>query len=69
MAGNEILEEILMELKKHTEILNEHSKDIRSIKKSVDSLERTVNKWVFEELERLEVRLVKRIEDIERKIS
>lgn len=73
---NEILEKILLELQKHThildkhsEILTDHTREIQSIHKSVDKLENTVNKWIFSEMDRLETKLTKPIESIERKIG
>jgi hypothetical protein len=75
-SSNAILEQILLELQKHTSILaehtrilDEHTREIKLVKKSVDTLDNTVNKWVFSEMDRLETKLTKRIEDLEKKIS
>jgi hypothetical protein len=56
-------------LDEHTIILDDHTREIKSVKKSVDTLDNTVNKWVFSEIDRLETKLTKRIEDLEKRIS
>lgn len=54
--SNEILEKILMELQKHsdilvkhTNILNEHTRELKLMRKEIDTLDKTVNKWIFSE--------------------
>jgi len=60
---NEILKEILAELKGHSVILKEHSAELRSIKKDVSEIQTTIHKYLFADIARLE----KRVEILEEK--
>lgn len=60
---NEILKEILAELKEHSVILKDHSTKLRTISVNISDIQTTIHKYVFADIARLE----KRVEVLEKK--